>query len=123
MIFRRRPKRSNLNTAIFDNNEFADMILKTVNSFSDIVSIEVETLEITISPKNELQLQHWYSSFGYDRMSYDQAAAFAHWIHQNMNQKEKYECTTYIKCGGGGEFRVNIIVPKGNNPFAPLKSW
>lgn len=123
MIFNRRPKRSTPKTTMFDNNEFAEMILKTVNSFSDIVSIEVETGKITISPKNELQTEYWYSSFGYDYMSYEQTSAFAEWIRQNMNQKEKYECTTYMKCGGGGEFRVNIIVPKDNNPFTPLKKW
>lgn len=122
MFFRRKPKTIYYNTSMFDNNDFANMVLQKINSYSDIVSIEIETSQIIIKSKNTEIEKYWYSSYGYDYMTFEQTATFAHWIHEHMNHNELYECTTYTKCGGGGEFPVDIIVPIGNNPFVH-KKW
>lgn len=123
MFFRRKAKTIYYNTSMFDNNDFANMVLQKINSYSDIVSIEIETSQIIIKSKNTEIEKYWYSSYGYDYMTFEQTATFAHWIHEHMNHNELYECTTYTKCGGGGEFPVDIIVPIGNNPYSPLKKW
>lgn len=123
MFFRRKAKTIYYNTSMFDNNDFANMVLQKINSYSDIVSIEIETSQIIIKSKNTEIEKYWYSSYGYDYMTFEQTATFAHWIHEHMNHNELYECTTYTKCGGGGEFPVDIIVRIGNNPYAPLKKW
>lgn len=123
MLFRRKPKTIYYNTSMFDNNDFAYMVLQKINSYPEIVSIEIETGEIIIKSKNAEIEKYWYSSYGYDYMTFEQTATFAHWIHEHMNHNELYECTTYTKCGGGGEFPVDIIVPIGNNPYGPLKKW
>lgn len=122
MFFRRKAKTIYYNTSMFDNNDFANMVLQKINSYSDIVSIEIETSQIIIKSKNTEIEKYWYSSYGYDYMTFEQTATFAHWIHEHMNHNELYECTTYTKCGGGGEFPVDIIVPIGNNPFVH-KKW
>lgn len=101
MFFRRKPKTNYYNTSMFDNNDFANMVLQKINSYSDIVSIEIETSQIIINPKNVLSEEFWYSGYGYDYMTFEQTATFAHWIHEHMNHSELYECTTYTKCGGG----------------------
>lgn len=123
MFFRRKAKTIYYNTSMFDNNDFANMVLQKINSYSDIVSIEIETSQIIIKSKNTEIEKYWYSSYGYDYMTFEQTATFSHWIHEHMNHNELYECTTYTKCGGGGEFPVDIIVPIGNNPYSPLKKW
>lgn len=123
MFFRRKAKTIYYNTSMFDNNDFANMVLQKINSYSDIVSIEIETSQIIIKSKNTEIEKYWYSSYGYDYMTFEQTANFSHWIHEHMNHNELYECTTYTKCGGGGEFPVDIIVPIGNNPYSPLKKW
>lgn len=122
MFFRRKAKTIYYNTSMFDNNDFANTVLQKINSYSDIVSIEIETSQIIIKSKNTEIEKYWYSSYGYDYMTFEQTATFAHWIHEHMNHNELYECTTYTKCGGGGEFPVDIIVPIGNNPFVH-KKW
>lgn len=123
MFFRRKPKTNYYNTSMFDNNNFANMVIKKINSYPEIISIEIETGKIIINPKNILGEEFWYSGYGYDYMTFEQTTIFAHWIHEHMNHNELYECTTYTKCGGGGEFPVDIIVRIGNNPYAPLKKW
>lgn len=122
MFFRKKPKTIYYNISMFDNNDFANMVLQKINSYPEIVSIEIETGEIIIKSKNAEIEKYWYSHYGYDYMTFEQAATFAHWIHEHMNHRELYECTTYTKCGGGGEFPVDIIVPLGNNPFVH-KKW
>lgn len=122
MFFRRKPKMNYYNTSIFDNNDFANMVLQKINSCSKIVSVEIETWEIIIKSENSEIEKFWYSLYGYDNMTFEQASAFAYWIYEHMNYNELYECTTYTKCGGGGEFPVNIIVPISNNPFVS-KKW
>lgn len=123
MFFRRKAKTIYYNTSMFDNNDFANMVLQKINSYPEIISIEIETSQIIINPKNVLSEEYSYSGYGYDYMTFEQTATFAHWIHEHMNHSELYECATYTKCGGGGDFSVNIIVPISNNPYGPLKKW
>lgn len=123
MFFRRKAKTIYYNTSMFDNNDFANMVLQKINSYPEIISIEIGTGKIIIKSKNTEIEKYWYSNYGYDYMTFEQTATFAHWIHEHMNHSELYECTTYTKCGGGGEFPVDIIVPIGNNPYSPLKKW
>ena len=52
MFFRRKPKTNYYNTSMFDNNDFANMVIKKINSYPEIISIEIETGKIIINPKN-----------------------------------------------------------------------
>ncbi len=60
MFFRRKPKTNYYNTSMFDNNDFANMVIKKINSYPEIIIIEIETGKIIINPKNILGEEFWY---------------------------------------------------------------
>ena len=52
MFFRRKAKTIYYNTSMFDNNDFANIVLQKINSYPEIISIEIGTGKIIIKSKN-----------------------------------------------------------------------
>lgn len=71
MFFRRKSNSIYHNASIFDNNDFAKMIIQTINSYPEIVSIEIGIGEITINPKNILGETFSYIGHGYNYMTFE----------------------------------------------------